>query len=926
MFRGVNVAHKYVNAEVGAALPRFLPRQARCSLFPFGQQKRSRFVASPLPSIILQGNVLRRLLTPDEYDDIRHYEILFVEGRTGINLTHGLKKGNMYVAITSRNLHFCPMSGVKRDVVVTVPLSEIDNVELKGHPGKQFFYSHIWGTHKANKFAKRLKLTRKKKTEFVPEGDWSPEEEAGQEGAGEDNGAPPPALPEPAEAKRQSFGGWGKSGPVVESTSTSTPLGRSEKPRNFNFWEAMDNLTPPGPGPVTESAEHAAAPETETAAPPEPINTKPLEKAGPSFDVAAAVSAATYSPPESPDTPPAAFKWTQQEQTTDSDFDFEHINIVTYEVGSQVQYQLESAVVRNQGRISVRDAETQMDLARAAEGEADSAAEWGRVQSALADVFPRDMLAYAAEMNDADGWTFGATGIDVAAQMTDQTRHVSRREDGSLLFDGSSLREAPPALPPVPSQTAYQSLEPNEGALIDQSPHVSNPMLEKARNGMMLAAALAPALRVAGATIEAAQAHAQAVAGGANPARDRNYARETFGTLELMMLAPVEMAEKGLNIAVESVSPLDCEDLCAAAAMTEHFKRVPRMRKLALGSRTLFDVTINRLTKSVMEATYPRPSLLAARRKGDNLGSPTVNWNRLLHAARQGASAHRAVQLFAWVRAALGGAEGAAHERADIVGRYESLAALVHACFVFEPEKHRATAPPREFEDVDVGDEDGDHSDTPPPPETTDATRLRAPAHAVSTGVIDLIVDVLYECARMTHHAHLMGAGDEVSQPPKHVAAHVVKARVTRRAFRPKVSAMFQRLINLVLDAQHRGNGAVTGAAAVRAHRCAYVLRHLIEGTGDGSVAACVEEEYPMEMNYVMTRPEVMSVMEAGGDEFFRRHVKPDLDFVLAECVPHLLPGKRDKQREAAEELKGKSSATMNTMMRMAERAEMEVQ
>jgi len=140
----------------------------------------------PPSPIILQGNVLRRLLTPDEYDDIRHYEILFVEGRTGINLTHGLKKGNMYVAITSRNLHFCPMSGVKRDVVVTVPLSEIDNVELKGHPGKQFFYSHIWGTHKANKFAKRLKLTRKKKTEFVPEGgDVSPEEEAGQEEVGQ---------------------------------------------------------------------------------------------------------------------------------------------------------------------------------------------------------------------------------------------------------------------------------------------------------------------------------------------------------------------------------------------------------------------------------------------------------------------------------------------------------------------------------------------------------------------------------------------------------------------------------------------------------------------------------------------------------------------------------------------------------------------
>ena len=164
-----------------------------------------------------------------------------------------------------------------------------------------------------------------------------------------------------------------------------------------------------------------------------------------------------------------------------------------------------------------------------------------------------------------------------------------------------------------------------------------------------------------------------------------------FGTLELMMLAPVEMGERGLNIAIESVSPLDCGDLCAAAAMTEHFKRVPKMRKLALGSRTLFDVTVNRLTKSVMEATYPRPSLVAARRKGNNLSSPMANWNRLLHAVRQGASAHRAVQLLAWVRAALAGAEGAAHERADIVGRYDSLAALVHACFVFEPEKHRAT-------------------------------------------------------------------------------------------------------------------------------------------------------------------------------------------------------------------------------------------
>ena len=863
-----------------------------------------------LPPRPIQGNILRRLLTPDEYDDIRHYEIIFVEGRTGSNLTRGLKKGNIYVAITSRNLHFCPMKGVERDEVVTVPLSEIDNVELKGHPGKQFFHSHIFGTHKANKFAKRLKLTRKKKSEFVAEEvGSSPGEGPGEEGIGEKSGAPAPALPETQEAKPQSYGGWGRSGPVVESTSTSTPLGHSPEPRNFNFWEAMANLSPPapGPGPVTESAEPSAAPDTTTAVPPEPTDAKPLQKAGPSFDVAAAVSAAAFSPPESTDPPPpAAFRWTQQDQTTDSDFDYEHISIVTYEIGSQVQYQLESATVRNQGRISVRNAEELRATAQAARGEGDATTEWGRVQSALADVFPRELLAYAANMNDVESWTFGATGIEVAAQMTEQTRRVRRDEDGSLSY------EAPPALPAVPTQSLD---EPNEGRLIVPPP--PNPMLERARNGLMLAAPLAPALEVARAALEAAKG---AEEGGRDPRREPNYAREMFGTLELMMLAPVEMGERGLNIAIESVSPLDCGDLCAAAAMTEHFKRVPKMRKLALGSRTLFDVTVNRLTKSVMEATYPRPSLVAARRKGNNLGSPMANWNRLLHAARQGASAHRAVQLFAWVRAALAGAEGAAHERADIVGRYDSLAALVHACFVFEPEKHRATA---------VYDARGSDEPFPPdePAETADATRLRAPAHAVSTGVIDLVVDVLYECALLTHHAHLMGAGDEVSQPPKHVAAHVVKARVTRRAFRPKVTAMFARLVNLVLDAQHRGNGEVTGAGAVRAHRCAYVLRHLIEGTGDGSVAACVEEEYPTEMNYVMTRPEVMSVTEAGGDEFFRRHVKPHLDFVLAECVPHLLPGKRDKQREEAEGLKGKhQSGTLNTMMRMAERAKTEVQ
>ena len=73
MFRGrVNVAHKHVNAEVGAVLPRFLATAGRCYL-P-GQNAHDRLLRP------FQGNILRRLLTLDEYDDIRHYEIIFCGG------------------------------------------------------------------------------------------------------------------------------------------------------------------------------------------------------------------------------------------------------------------------------------------------------------------------------------------------------------------------------------------------------------------------------------------------------------------------------------------------------------------------------------------------------------------------------------------------------------------------------------------------------------------------------------------------------------------------------------------------------------------------------------------------------------------------------------------------------------------------------
>ena len=164
--------------------------------------------------------------------------------------------------------------------------------------------------------------------------------EARRGGEWRKSGAPAPALPETQEAALSHSAGGGRSGPVVESTSTSTPLGHSPlEPRNFNFWEAHGQpVASPGPGPRRSPRNRPPRPRRRPRRPNQP-DAKPLQKAG-RLDVAAAVSAATFSPPSLRTPPPAAafcFKWTQQDQTTDSDFDYEHISIVTHEIGSQVQ-------------------------------------------------------------------------------------------------------------------------------------------------------------------------------------------------------------------------------------------------------------------------------------------------------------------------------------------------------------------------------------------------------------------------------------------------------------------------------------------------------------------------------------------------------------------------------------------------------------
>ena len=78
-------------------------------------------------------------------------------------------------------------------------------------------------------------------------------------------------------------------------------------------------------------------------------------------------------------------------------------------------------------------------------------------------------------------------------------------------------------------------------------------------------------------------------------------------------------------------------------------------------------------------------------------------------------------------------------------------------------------------------------------------------------------------------------------------------------------------MMNIVLTAP---GGRVAGAAAVRAYRCAAVLRHLMEGMPDAVVTKCVQDEYELEMKYVFSRKEVYE-RTTRGDAFFERHARP---------------------------------------------------
>ena len=112
-----------------------------------------------------EGNILRRALPAAEYADILHFEVCWLDGMAGdrvVPFLHLLGRGNVYLAITTTNVHFVAMRGID-PTVATLPLSQIDGVEAKGPVPARFFHSHIHGEPDAMRVAKRFEIRARRR-------------------------------------------------------------------------------------------------------------------------------------------------------------------------------------------------------------------------------------------------------------------------------------------------------------------------------------------------------------------------------------------------------------------------------------------------------------------------------------------------------------------------------------------------------------------------------------------------------------------------------------------------------------------------------------------------------------------------------------------------------------------------------------------
>ena len=632
-------------------------------------------------------------------------------------------------------------------------------------------------------------------------------------------------------------------------------------------------------------------------------------------------------------------------------FQTEIVQMVSVERGSQAMYQLECAVLVAHGVKAARDASAR----DAANGLPVGCVRLAAAQAAatLAARLPVEHLSclddFAAVVDAADDAEGGVAAgpVVLAADMARLADHVVRDADGAMALrnPGDDAEDDDAHFLPLPEASgAAAGPEPGLAAAAAPEPSAPEPVAlapgdapsafaSRLARGTCLSAPLVPALAIAVAALEAArvrrEVEAARDAGGESDYAESDYAvnsarrdwdreRELFRVLERAMLAPRRGAVVGgvgetAGLVVERVGAFETDDLCAAAAMAEHAKKSRAVRGLALGAPKLFDAVARRLSRAVFEATYPHPALRRRRRfRDDKAGFGGVaNWARLVLAARQGAAAHRAAHLLHWTKHVLARSEGSPFERLDIATRESNvLESITQSALVFRPRIHAAAR--RRFLGSDVQNERHDEKDDVETfsesayaalGEASDASfaRLRPPADGCTEGVLDLVVDVLHECVSLAHHAHLLGGADGWNTQKHAVAHHLVRA-VPPRDVRPKVAAMFARMVNVSFDA-FAADKAVgpRGAAAVRAFRCASVLRHLIEGAPDARVTRCIQDEYDVELRYVFARAEVYARTTVPGDAFFEKHARRHFNWVMREVCPAF--GKAQKEVAKAEAL-----------------------
>ena len=625
-------------------------------------------------------------------------------------------------------------------------------------------------------------------------------------------------------------------------------------------------------------------------------------------------------------------------------FQTETVKMVSVERGSQALYQLECAVLVAHGRKAARDASAR----GAANGRDPGGVRLAAAEAAasLAARLPvehlsclQDFDAVVDAADDAEGGV-AAGPVVLAADMARLADHVVRDADGAMAVrepaGGDDAEDEDAHFLPLPGAAGgVAGPEPGAAEKAFSAPSASAPAARARRDaprafasrlarGACVSAPLMPALAVAVAALEAARVrrevesardagHSDAESDYAinSARRDLDRERELFRVLERAMLAPKRGVVVGgvgeiAGLVVERVGAFETDDLCAAAAMAEHAKKSRAVRGLALGAPKLLDTVARRLSRAVLEATYPHPALRRRRRfRDDKVGFDGVaNWARLVLAARQGAAAHRAAHLLHWTKHVLARSEGSPFERLDIATRESHvLASITQSAFVFRPRIHEAVRA------LSRSGLDGDAAETLSESEyaarsdesDTSIARLRGPSDGIAEGALDLAVDVLHECVSLAHHAHLLGGADGWDTQKHAVAHHLVRA-VPPRDARPKVAAMFARMVNVSFDAfAEDPSVGPRGAAAVRAFRCASVLRHLIEGAPDSKVTRLIQDEYDVELRYVFAREDVYARTTVPGDAFFEKHARRHFNWVMREVCPSF--GKARKEASRAEAL-----------------------